>query len=85
MEKISVYAIYDKKANRYDTPFFAFNDLFAKRRFHMMATNNTENNVLKEFLKDFDLCQVGTFDVLTGEINPQQVTILEGIQIQKEE
>lgn len=79
METISIYGIYDLKGQRYDTPFFAYNDLFAKRRFIMLAEK--EGSVMYRFNRDFELHNLGTFNVTTGEIVPEKNTVIQGSQI----
>ena len=74
-----VYAVYDKKANKYDIPFFAASDLFARRRFLLMA--NDQGTILNQFLKDFDLHLVGSFDVHSGICTNMEKTVVEGLQI----
>ena len=78
---LGIYAINDKKGEKYDIPFFAHSDLFAKRRFMMMA--NEPGTILHQFLKDFDLHKLGNFDVVTGNIKPQNKVVVEGLQIKK--
>lgn len=82
MQEINIYAIYDKKGGQYDQPFFAYNDLFAKRKFIMLSQD--KNIALGNFTKDFELKNLGSFNVLTGDIKPLNQLILEGNQIQKE-
>jgi len=80
-ENVKIFALYDKKGEKFDIPFFAHNELFAKRKFIMMAK---EESILKEFLDDFELAKIGSFNIITGFIKEEYETILEGIQIRKE-
>jgi len=80
MEKLGIYAIYDKKAERYDTPYFAISDLFAKRRYALMA--DEPKSVLTKWKDDFQLMRLGTVSTITGEIdNVCCEIILEGREI----
>lgn len=64
MEKINVYAIYDRKGKRFDTPYFAHSDLFARRRYELMS----KEGPLNEWPEDFELWSIGTFDVQKGNL-----------------
>ena len=64
---LGIYAIYDKKSKHYDTPFFAWSDIFAKRRFCLMA--DSEKSPLKKWPEDFELHQLAGFDTHLGEID----------------
>lgn len=76
--EIGVYAIYDKKGERYDTPFFAISDLFAKRRFYLMAD---EKGPLQMWPDDFRLEKVGTFNIIDGELVNRNGLVLEGLTV----
>lgn len=78
---IGIYAIYDKKGERYDIPFFMSNDLFAKRRFIMMKDD--KESPLSKWPEDFDLMFIALFNILSSEIISEGVEIL--IQGKKEE
>lgn len=79
-EKIGIYTIYDEKSERYDTPFFALNDIHAKRRFIQLCQK--DDTMLKTFKQDFKLFEIGTFDVLTSEISINHRLLLSGSQIE---
>lgn len=78
IEQIGIYAIYDKKGKRYDTPFFAVNDLFARRRFYLMAD---EKGPLKTWPEDFRLEKVGIFDIIEGELINDNGMVIEGLTV----
>ena len=82
METINLYAVFDRKGNRYDTPFFTSNDLFAQRIFHLRMQEDL--SFLKEWPEDFILFQVGTFNVNTSLLVHDRRVIVEGRQIAKE-
>jgi hypothetical protein len=67
MENLKIYSFYDKKSERYDTPFHCFEDLHAKRHFEI--TSMKEGSILNTFLTEFEMYQVGEFNVITGEIS----------------
>ena len=81
-EIIMAYAIYDNKGDRYDTPFFAFNDLFAERRFVIMSRD--KNTPLGAFTKDFTLFRIGSFNVISGVLKEDKHLVIDGKQIGKE-
>ena len=60
MDKLEIYAIWDREAKHFDTPFFAVNNIFAKRRFALMIN---DNKVLKKWPQQFDLWYLGSVDV----------------------
>lgn len=80
---INLYAVYDKVGELYDTPFFARDDVFAKRRFIMM--NDDEGTMLGDFGEDFELHRVGSFETYSGklEVPVKPIVIIEGDQIVK--
>ena len=80
-EWVQIFALYDKKGKKYDIPFFAHNELFAKRKFMLMAK---EEGILKEFINEFSLEKLGEFNIVNGHIIVMTETILEGNQIKKE-
>lgn len=61
---IGCYSFYDKKAQRYDTPFYAQNDLFAKR--HFIMARDREGTMLNKFQSEFELHRFGYFAINTG-------------------
>lgn len=63
MEKLNVYTIYDTASSQYGLPFFAINDLVARRQ-----TCITLSSLSPEFWKDFQLYLIGTYDQSNGEI-----------------
>jgi len=80
---LGIYAIFDKKSERYDTPFIAYSDLFAKRRFMLMLD---EDGPLRKWPDDFRLDKVGSFDVKTSNVKETKNMLLEaGAVIKKEE
>lgn len=76
-----MYSVYDVKGLRYDTPFFANDDLYAKRHFTMMIQKI--DTMVGMFKDDFELVKLGSFDVETGKaVNIEPDTILQGKQIE---
>ncbi len=63
MDKLNVYTIYDSASSQYGLPFFAFNDLVARRQACM-----TLSSLSLEFWKDFQLYLIGSYDQSNGEI-----------------
>lgn len=80
MLKIKMYSIYDKKSRRFDTPFFANDDVNAIRHFTMLV--NDKKSMLSEFKDDFQVHSLLQFDIITGEIKTfNKEIIVEGNQI----
>jgi hypothetical protein len=65
--KIIMYSFHDVKGNRYDTPFFCQNSLFAKRHYHMVI--NDKKSIISNFQSDFDLVCIGSYNLRTGQIS----------------
>jgi hypothetical protein len=79
-EVLKLYSVYDKKGDRYDTPFFALNDLHAERRF--VAGMQDNKTVFAQFKNDFELHCVGEFNVLSGLLDQKCIeTVIEGKQV----
>lgn len=83
MEKLNIYGIFDKKSERFDTPFFAYSDLFAERRFRLMLAE--KNSVLNTWPDEFVLFRLGEVDLITGMIKDKKALVIEGKQIPKEQ
>jgi len=73
---LSIYAIYDKKGESFDTPFFARNTLFAKRRYMLMAEEN--NSPLRMWPHDFELYKIARFNIKTSVVIEDNELVLEG-------
>lgn len=80
--ELGIYAIYDKKGKKYDTPFFAFSDLFAKRRYVLMSME--EKSPLQVWPEDFELARVGFFNPVTGDISEFHEVVADGKDIKKQ-
>mgnify|MGYP000405387521 CR=1 FL=1 len=63
---LGIFAIFDLKSKRYDTPFFGVSDLMAKRRY--MIIMEDEQSPLRKWKEDFELHRVGIFDVTNGNM-----------------
>ena len=82
MQEIGIYAIYDRKGMRYDTPNFMANDLHAKRFFHIIILE--KKGAIFHFKDDFEMHKIGKMDVITGQIERDYKVVIEGKQIAKE-
>lgn len=83
---LGIYAIFDSKGKRFDTPFFATDDLYAKRRFLLMM--DEENSPILKWAKDFSLHRVGKFDINDGKVTDGKELIFEAasyVKIGKDE
>lgn len=78
-ENLSMYSIFDGKAERWDTPFFAENDLFAQRHFYIISCKN--GSMLNTFLGEFELYRLGTFNIITSEYTKSHKLIKTGKEL----
>lgn len=74
---ILMCAYFDKKSENYDIPFFAKNEIQAKRKFYLDCTVG-KNMIIGGFTSDFDLYKVGVFSLKTGMVNPLSIMIISG-------
>lgn len=63
--KINLYAIHDKKAKTYETPFALPNNAYAVRSFQDAVSKDTPYN---KYAQDFELVHLGVYDQETGEL-----------------
>ena len=73
---LEIYAIYDKKSEKFDTPFFAHSDVFAKRRYILMTEE--DRSPLAMWPEDFALFKVGRFNIDSATVIEEHENILEG-------
>ena len=82
MLSLPVYAFYDLETKIYDTPFFAKNEINAKRHFYISA--KVKDSVLNTFPEKFELWMIGMFNTESGVIDNQKQCIYEGKQLIKD-
>ena len=82
-DSIGMYSFYDTKSDRYDTPFFCQNDLFAGRHYKMIV--DKEGTMINKFKRDFDVHRIGFFHINTGTIDMHTDVIIEGKKLYKED
>ena len=80
---VGMYAFFDTKGNRYDTPFFCQNDLFASRHYKMVSEK--EGTMMHTFKNEFNLERLGWFDLQTGGFEDDVETIIFGQALKDEE
>lgn len=66
MQVIGIYVVEDVKADRYDTPYFAINDVMGERNFRIAVKN--DQSIFANFTEDFNLYKIGTYDLKTGDL-----------------
>lgn len=66
---LNCYAIYDKKAMSFATPFFAINDEVAMRLFEDLLRDR--RSLVSQHPEDFALHFVGRFDSESGKLLPR--------------
>ena len=77
-----MYALYDKKAEMYDTPVFLLSDVHAKRWFYTMVQK--KEGRFEYFADEIELHKITKFNVTTGKLFEEKVQIiLEGKQKEK--
>lgn len=59
-----MYSVYDRKARTYAAPFSADSDAAAVRMFTQAVMS--DDIALSQYPADFDLCKIGTFDLILG-------------------
>lgn len=69
-----MYAIFDVKADAYNTPFFMPSKGMAIRAFKDLA--NDKNSMMGMHPEDYKLVELAVFDVKSGEIEPAGATSL---------
>lgn len=62
-----VYAIFDRKAESYGSPFTAVTDGCALRVFDLLLSQDTQK--IAKYPEDFDLVFIGSFDPLSGRLD----------------
>lgn len=84
MKKLQIFALYDRKSKRFDTPFFTLDQIGAERHFMMIIRN--KKTTVSHFKNDFRLHHIGEFDLDTGAVIVNEDeggnVVLEGIQVQ---
>ena len=83
LQWLRIYAIYDKKGNKFDTPFLAHSDLFAKRRYMLMA--DEKGSPLSKWADEFELYLVAKFNIKTAKVVEEFDLVLEGASLTKNE
>jgi len=58
---VKIYSYYDTDGKHYDIPFFAKNDLHAKRRMYGQIKNDSLSQ-LALFTEKFDLYMIGSYE-----------------------
>lgn len=90
MNKIKMYSFYDKKSDRYDTPFFTFDEVGAKR--HFIMSIQKKGTLMNTFKDDYNLVYITDFCIDDGALSYETIdkkpvpqiktkTIMEGKQI----
>lgn len=84
-KEIYVYAYQDLKSDVYDVPFFAKDDVHAKRKFYLDVNGGNGNHILAQFTEDFRIMKIGMFDLKTGvvkKLTPE--VILDGVTLKNQ-
>ena len=81
--ELGIYGLFDLKAKIYDTPWFAFDNLQAKRRLQILL--DEEKTVIAKWPEEFHLVKYGTFDN-KGKIKLNGIEVIAtGDQFKKQE
>lgn len=70
---LKIYSIMDDKAQSFNTPFFAVNDLVASRSFSDLC--NDARSTVSQHLDDFHLYCLGEFDTDKGLLVPLDMPV----------
>lgn len=70
---MNVYAVHDKKAKTYETPFCLPNNAYAIRSFQDAVNKDTPYG---KFPEDFELVVLGTYNQETGLLKGEQIKVL---------
>ena len=70
--KLEIYSVYDKKAEKFETPFTMFNQAVAVRLFKTQVEDPTM--LIGKNPEDFSLFYCGEFDVIQGKIKVDKST-----------
>lgn len=74
LKNLQAYAIRDKKAEAFHTPFFSQNHATAIRSFESAV--QTEGHEFQLHAEDYQLFALGSFDAETGELVGEAVTAI---------
>ena len=78
-----MYALYDTKAEIYDTPIFMLNEATAKRWFYTLCQKGEGR--FEYFQNEIKLHRICKFNVITGKLYEIKIkSIMDGKQIMKE-
>lgn len=80
MKKIQMYSFFDKKSDRFDTPFYVFDEIGAKRHLHMSVVK--KGTLMNTFREDYCLYKLADFDIVTGELELDRKYIMDAKEIQ---
>lgn len=81
----SIYSVYDKKAQSFNTPFFAFNDDIARRSFCDLIRD--KRSFVSQHPEDFVLFRIGSFDESLGTVLSESsgpYSVVDGFQALRE-
>lgn len=76
--QLSMYSLFDTKAQTFGIPFFLLNDAVAQRSFYQLYSD--PQSTVHQFPSDFQLYRLGTFNDSDGKFDllDQYVQILSG-------
>lgn len=71
---VFMYAVHDTKAGNYSPPFIAPNAMVAAR--HLAQQTTDESSLICKYPEDYELVQIGRFNLETGEIEASPPTVV---------
>lgn len=74
MDKLSIYLVHDIKADTYGAPLFYENNVEALRE--LEAATKDPQTKLSKYPADYNLLHAGTYDRITGQIQPSKHQVL---------
>lgn len=78
---LPMYCIHDTETGVYDTPFFALDDIHAKRHFIMVGK---KEGMVATFTEKFQLLRLAEFEKMTGSMIVKEVAsrvIMDGVTL----
>jgi hypothetical protein len=83
MQQIQMYALYDKKAQLYDTPVFFLKKVQAERWFFSLC--KAGEGRFENFQEDMELHKILEFNIINGNISKNKIeNVMQGTQIKLE-
>lgn len=74
--KLNMFVFRDRKAEEYTPPFFSPNKGVFLRDVSEQLSSAQKSAAWQKYPEDFELCEVGSFDLVTGEFETKAPVIV---------